>query len=291
MLHNIPHHPEILYHYCSSETFLKIIQNKSLWLVNSKMSNDSTDTRLVIPIVKEVIEKKINNDNAPFFNFLQQIFDGVGGSDSYVSCFSKDGDLLSQWTQYAANAKGFAIGFNVSKLAIKLHLPMWHVGFEYSVGLQEVIYDHDQQKEIVTWMIEGALGKCNWSDVDTSVAAEASFCANNLIHLSPIFKNLKFRQEMEWRIIYNPLITTHPEKKDIQIIGGLRELKFFARESSIIPYFEFQFLNESIAEIISEIVLGPINPTPIPIVQMFLQSNGFKNTQVRKSDVPYQQYQ
>lgn len=36
--------------------------------------------------------------------------------DRYISCFSEDGDLLSQWRGYADDGKGLSIGFNRKKL-------------------------------------------------------------------------------------------------------------------------------------------------------------------------------
>lgn len=35
----------------------------------------------------------------------------------FVGCFSEDGDLLSQWRVYAADATGYAIGFATATLS------------------------------------------------------------------------------------------------------------------------------------------------------------------------------
>ena len=38
--------------------------------------------------------------------------------EQFVSCFSADGDVLSQWRAYADDGHGFAIGFAPAEFAI-----------------------------------------------------------------------------------------------------------------------------------------------------------------------------
>lgn len=49
----------MVYHYCNLDTFLKIIQNKSLRLSDIGKSNDYTELIYIQNIIREEFEKKI----------------------------------------------------------------------------------------------------------------------------------------------------------------------------------------------------------------------------------------
>ena len=114
-------------------------------------------------------------------------------------------------------------------------------------------------------------------------------CATVLLRYSLIFKNTKFNEEMEWRIIYVPTITTN-DGKDIQIGLAQRlisDLMFRYTEQAIIPRFDLPFFESRDEEPINEIVLGPKNTTETFVVRMLLDKYGLGNVNVIKSEASY----
>lgn len=56
----------------------------------------------------------------------------------YIACFSKEGDVLSQWRSYADDSRGVSIGFDLNKLIENSNLK-----------LKEVSYSVDEQKSLL----------------------------------------------------------------------------------------------------------------------------------------------
>ena len=90
----------IIYHYCSVESFKAIIENKTLWLSSVYNLNDYKE----IHWIKDKIFKKINNSSTKD-NFIKyKSFENLYSkqlSNVYIASFSQGSDLLSQWRAYA----------------------------------------------------------------------------------------------------------------------------------------------------------------------------------------------
>ena len=52
-----PEIPEIIYHYCSTDTMLKIIENHSIWLSDLEKTNDKKELKYLGEKVKGIYEK------------------------------------------------------------------------------------------------------------------------------------------------------------------------------------------------------------------------------------------
>lgn len=102
---------EILYHYCSTATFHSIVDTRSVRLSSLSLSNDTLEGKLVANAVAQLAKRDDLSQATSlrlqdYLNFFEKIFDGLG------FCLSEDGDVLSQWRGYAADATGVAIGFS-----------------------------------------------------------------------------------------------------------------------------------------------------------------------------------
>ncbi len=106
---------DILYHYCSNESFYLIVSSKSIHMSSLSLSNDKKEGKLVTEVFMSIVNE---NDNNNIYKrqlkdkllALEQIVDGVG------FCLSEEGDLLSQWRGYADDASGVSIGFSRKNL-------------------------------------------------------------------------------------------------------------------------------------------------------------------------------
>jgi len=95
----------ILYHYCSNTDFHSIIENRRILLSSLSLSNDSMEGKLVAEILARIakadgLDQPATRRLQESVSRLEQLFDGLG------FCLSEDGDLLSQWRGYAADATG-----------------------------------------------------------------------------------------------------------------------------------------------------------------------------------------
>src|SRR4030095_10743470 len=114
------HHnrPEILYHYTTAHGLLGILQSGELWASNSRWMNDPSEILYASQPLRRVALDEISVCKRQFehdFKGLEQCItnwldDYENNARVYVSCFCKDGDLLSQWRGYGAYGGGYAVG-------------------------------------------------------------------------------------------------------------------------------------------------------------------------------------
>jgi hypothetical protein len=278
--------PQTLYHYCSVEAFLQIIETKSIRLSSVLGFNDYLETKWIEPLIEAAIEPKKTAKNELFFDTVMQHYHD-NQTIPFMTCFSSDGDTLSQWRAYAADGYGFAIGLNPKYFPLERQAPYLRDD-EHAIGISEVVYNQEAQHDLVKKVIDTHLADCCEGD-NALMVHHAVECATVLLRYSLIFKNTKFNEEMEWRIIYVPTITTN-DGKDIQI--GLEQrlisdLMFRYTEQAIIPHFDLPFFESRDEEPINEIVLGPKNTTETFVVRMLLDKYGLGNVNVIKSEASY----
>jgi hypothetical protein len=219
----------------------------------------------------------------------EKIVDGLG------FCLSEDGDLLSQWRGYAADATGVAIGFSVeylNKLSEK-SLSQMKPGFT----LQKVEYEstaHEARveptyREIKRLIAAGALKQTtllglmirgNEEEAKKEEAAIQQARAElplNLIALFPELYRLKayaFREEREWRLL------------SYLIKNGEDVCSHRASGDRIIPYREITFSAIEGTPIV-DVILGPKHATPPKVVENFLKQNGYGDIPIRRSEASY----
>ncbi|MGO9137231.1 MAG: DUF2971 domain-containing protein [Syntrophales bacterium] len=222
-------------------------------------------------------------------SLLEQVIDGLG------FCLSEDGDLLSQWRGYAADATGVSIGFSKDYLEqfSKASRAQKKPGFT----LQRVVYDPDDQEslveptyiEIKKHINEGAFkfsGK-HLLDArsDDEVKRDNEMIKGTFSRLSMkvltlfeklfLLKTRAFREEREWRLI-SYLVKT-----------GEDICSFRAVNDRIVPFREFELLESESGSIV-EVILGPKNTTPNYVVESFLKQRGFANAIILRSEATYQ---
>jgi len=284
----------ILYHYCSSNAFQSIIENRRIWLSSLSLSNDSMEGKLVAEILAR-IAKADGLDQAAMHRLqesvsgLEQVIDGLG------FCLSEDGDLLSQWRGYAADATGVSIGFSKDYLArfAEASRAPEKSGFT----LQRVEYDLEIQEslikptyiEIKKLINEGAFklpvrtilsdGRSNDEVKRDNEKIKSAFSQLTLTVLTLfaklfLLKSSAFREEHEWRLISYFVKT------------GDDMCSFRALNDRIVPFREFELLESESGSIV-EVILGPKNTTPNYVIESFLKQRGFANVTILRSEATY----
>lgn len=274
--------PEILYHYCSNDAFLKIVGGNSIWLSDLTSSNDSEEWRWAKKSITSYIENKKITDFG--IDDLARHMDLLSAQAIPLGfCLSSGGDILSQWRSYADNGAGVAIGFSkkflddFSRSIEPLDVDLGT--HEINGKLLQVIYtDSEYHSEIQDVLDE-------W----TYKVRDAGTGPIDVADLFAGFKNKAFDEENEWRVVW---ICTTGLNNNSSSVGHLPYLKFRATHDRIIPYREVSFKKPK--EVVSlktspirKVVLGPRNNTPINVVQGFMESEGYRGVTILPSTASY----
>ena len=175
---------------------------------------------------------------------------------------------------------GFAIGFRPQAFRAQLRTPMTSFVPEHTVGFLKVYYDNEVLKTKIAAILDHHITA--GQDGNNIIN-----CSLQLRTLALSFKNPAFREEDEWRVCYSPSITTHPEKRDLEVMGMLRELRFRASRYGVLPYFHMPFGDKAREDAIAEIVVGPKNLSNDNSLNMLLLSLGYRKASVRRSSASY----
>ncbi len=282
---------QLLYHYCSTETFVSIVTNRTIRLSSLTLSNDSQEGLVILDVLLQLAKDAGLDklDLAVFEKHLQlgyELFDGLG------FCLSEEGDLLSQWRGYADDGRGICIGFTKPYLE-KLGSSAKNGGGR-NFSLKQLVYDKTRQREVAErnfrsireLIREGAFRSSLGSlllqndDAEKEKIARATGLAGIGITIAMLdmfdIKNPAFSEEKEWRLIS---FTTKGNLKE-------PEIRFRGNGDKIVPYSEVKLENLD-AEPIGRVVLGPKHQTPMHVIEQILSSSGFKAVEVTRSIATY----
>lgn len=302
--------PNIVYHYCSLDTFFTIFSNSTIRLSNISKSNDSEEITYLLPKMKKFCTDLFNSYNDLFPNeyklqkdFINNVFDSKFNETSlnfYVMCFSEEPDLLSQWRGYANDACGVSIGFSTDSF-----YPLAR-SIRSSYNFSQVRYSlddlYEQIKKYTNNVIEQNFSGDPKNDsmvllnmVDTTLST--------ILYNSILYKNPNFNEEKEWRLVYNPFgnIRKIMDKmsyydrmsetfnKSIEKGGFVRNpMTFHISEDKIVSHIDLSFSSIK-RSFIKEIIIGSKANINDLDLELFLLSNGYNPMKIyiHKSDIPY----
>lgn len=281
-----PEKKDILYHYCSVDALLNILSKKSLWLSDSSKTNDKQEIfwllSNIVMIIDNTIEAlikefipELSDCSALLSLLLKEATSGYEKAENikakkFLTCFSEDRDLLSQWRAYGDDGNGVAIGVTSEYL------------FEYEnrgmYDFTKVIYDPEVTTQFVQDIVKEQIKYIlmNYSKDPQNkdqFKLDISLLLNSIYEEGYIFKNPAFHEEKEWRLIRKATTANWDDGDGVDdwgysdMIEGFfipnthslfsrSELKFRSTKNDIIPYIELGF-EKITSKFIREIVLGP----------------------------------
>lgn len=279
---------DILYHYCSMESFTKIIESKKIRLGNVLQMNDPTELALRsfnwIELLyklyeREPFEFKLNLDNKEldikkYLDLLSYHQDSIKSDSFFAFCMSTCYDDLNQWRVYGGNGNGVCLGFDVNGI---INLTEKDKSFDY----EELEY-RDLHK-ISELAAQSILAKIR-----------DSYTANDIEQLTKLVKDfyseLKFfvlrykhpayKAESEARLLYRKHLI-HGDDNQMKADDIIIE----SSGSNIKTYKEIALSDITI----KNITFGPINKVPLDNILLFLYANGIniKPNQIFYSEIPY----
>lgn len=262
---------ELVYHYCSLDSFIKVLSNSKIKFSDIRKSNDKEEIEYIFNQFKRNTQIDQNNNVLLANNFfINQQFEFT---DWLVTCFSEAKDTLHMWNAYANG--GVAIGFD------KDVLKCWSEKITYAKN--ELIYSYKKQNKYTAKF--GEVKYYGKEDID-SIIKEYSNKANNVLELfaiffeqAPFIKTDFWKEEKEWRIvipfIYDDLYNAKPEVNSQE--HGLKGMcldyendkEFGVKSYCLIPFD---------LSMISEIIIAPNCKVDIDTVKKMLYS--------RECDIP-----
>ncbi len=233
-----------LYHYTTARGLIGILEQKKIWATHINYLNDKKEFINAVEEFTKQIENLRPEMQTPTVtvpphgtmtkNSLTEMYDDVRKllqimkTMVYVTAFSGDGDQLSQWRGYCANGAGFSIGFNLAKLRQLLKRTT------NTIVLKKCIYNPRIKRQMIDRIIEAA-------ESTNQRREKFSTLATKMMEIAPYFKDESFEKEEEWRLVF---------------IEGENVL-FREGDSLIIPYVEFDLMDENGNLPIENIVIGP----------------------------------
>jgi len=264
--------PDILYHYCSTETFHKIIagtgRGSSFRLSSMTQSNDSMEGRVLLKTVKLLAEHDELSAAATqrvleLVEFYEQNLDGL------ALCLSKEPDRLSQWRGYADDGQGVAIGFSVRFLQ---RLVSSRTDDTYRHYLGPVRYSPADHIALVKPLYDELVvqSRLEGHGVPLLGAATVALAGSENIRSRErhdlvsecmfLLKTDAFIEEQEWRLYAN--IMTGPPDPDI---------RYQARKNGLVQFEEIPLIRTD--HPIASVWLGPKHVTPVKVMAQFLAAN------------------
>lgn len=204
--------PRIYYHYTSLEKMWLILENETIRATQACFSNDNEEIIKGIEIIKEICQELF--DSEPDMNsFHEQII--KENVDSYIVCFCKEDDKLSQWRAYCADG-GVSFGFAFDETNPRYYFkdespkyqksyparifPVYYYGKDKSLNKNNpFVVNKDKLTEIIK-------NKIN-TIVDPTTKKDA------LLSLIPFIKQVGFYEEEEYRLLISNLVDISSRNK------------------------------------------------------------------------------
>ncbi|TGM16527.1 DUF2971 domain-containing protein [Leptospira selangorensis] len=272
--------PDVIYHYCSLDSFTKIIESGSLFLTHHSGMNDRSDSILFYEILIETAQKKATKENFQILEkFIYTFYLNI--KDYFIASFSKKPDLLNQWKMYGDNGNGISIGFRTESLYVKPQIPYFSSESEMGRGIFPLEYisetDFQLADELLNLAIDG------WFNIPPNV--------ENLILAK---KHNSFISEEEIRIveIQDTRININPDFPSLLTNNVGEHFNYRIKNNEkIIPYRIFPFKTNFEKYSLQNIWLGPLNKSNPNYIRLFLEKNNIDLVEgIFRSKSPYTGY-
>lgn len=202
--------PELLFHYTTAAGMRGILDSSRLWATNYRFLNDASEVAHGATLFESLIQERLTKPQSDVVSeFLERVlgtangFDGM--HDCYITCFCERDDLLHQWLTYAGSGGGYALGLKTSEIGRR-----WgQLERAQEFVLRRVVYDLDQQRKLLTEVIDGTVDAIAAATEGVSVADSVNviarccqFVRTQVADYLLSFKHPAFAIEQEWRLCH-----------------------------------------------------------------------------------------
>jgi hypothetical protein len=208
--------PEVVYHYTSAETLLKIAKSGKIWATNLRYLNDVSESDHCINALRARLPGFLLQHPSEYDDDLRAALARVTDDfdPPYVASFSAVKDSLPQWRSYCPNGNGVSIGFKMSALRESVLSRKSSLGEQFPVqksSVQKVEYlgvqDWDFQDRILLQTIvalkkfEEEQDALNLPYDEKTMTSDEFFFTTEISSRSSLVKHSAFETEQEYRLI------------------------------------------------------------------------------------------
>lgn len=314
---------QTLYQYTDTQALAGIVENCAIRATDFRYLNDSLELSYVwdafVARLRTLAEGPDDGHGHAYSTMLDAIrrlqADDIRSYDQsvFVACFTELKDAVSQWSRYGANGHGVALGFDAEKIRV-LQAGYHH---QHEAGKLSAVLDQNQQPvtwgcfllpveygdsardTLVTNLVEMVRSIGTTGDPATDAHNYISQLGGILPHV-PLVKHDAFQDEREHRITASEHFggMTLLQRKAMAALGApftsfaktpkmTLDVKFRSSGATLFtPYVELPLPRDALVTV----VLGPSVTDPLaPVtVSRMLERNGYLDTTVEKSELPYQ---
>jgi|UPI00066E958D hypothetical protein len=276
-----PRTDELLYHYCSPETFLAICSGKKIRFCDIFSMNDYLEMHWGYSMWQEAATQLADSLGQEFLDRVDAVISGSGfAALPLASCFSTNGDTLSQWRAYASDGLGFSIGFDARRI---LGLPANPLAVSYS--------EEQQVFEIAQYVKVAHLVMQKEPENDIKLFELAFRLAMDLSS----YKNPAFAEESEVRLVHLARYEESANGRKLIDFQGTafgeeyapQPIKFFMKQGSPVAYIDLDFIGPDGENPIRSVIVGPKNQSLTTSISVMLETLGLPGVDVVKSKASY----
>jgi hypothetical protein len=317
----------LLYHYTTQEGLLGIIEKQKIWASHLQYLNDKSEGQIFTKLLLDEFARRVANgpEEPPsqLTAYAQLLmlsvgypeseiqcahkevlhhgsiaFSWISDQDAFVTSFSEQGDLLSQWRAYSGATGGYSIGFRRPYLN--------SIGVRFIESRKESFYDdsdplvacrycnktaEDCLRREIEQIVDLYINEAKQLERRTVSRTQEEFkalFATAKRHFFPlgkrraITKDPAFHEEAEWRLVFQ-----------LEGTGTANsEPEFRLGRSMPIPYFQVDLTWEDQALEIPEVIVGPC-PHPFEAkksVERLLRKAGVRKLKVINSAIPFRNW-
>lgn len=277
-----------IYHYTSIATYREICASKRLRATDVRFMNDSMELQMALELLESLIDSESAGDEKValklLFQWLREDFEA--GHSVFALCFSRHGNLLSQWRGYVGDGAGVSFGLDIKGVESLL------VNSGITWIARECLYKPEDQldcmrhvlKQMKGWPAKLVSDGIPLAESESSAKAWLITNAHFIYFCAGLVKHEKFFEESEIRVLSKP----------IGVNEALTEqIKYRAGKYSLIPYIEFdleQLAAKTGRPAIVDVIVGPTpHPTSSCLTLRGLQKSqwGDAAPSVTYCEIPY----
>ena len=273
--------PPMLYHYTSPESVHSMFETRRLRATDIRFLNDAAEYEQSQKAYDRFIQQKVASAASDAERRLADEVirkrDALGLTPdrrpTYVFALSSDSDSVSPWRADCPPTGGIAVGFDSAKL-LRVHASP-NDDHTPQPRLNRCYYETTE----IRTLFEHA-----WSHATRELAHDDARATKQMAldcwEFAPFIKDWAFRDESEWRVVFQTRHTDATPSLPVQ---------WRPARAMIVPYISLGFDDY---DIIREIVVGPSLRRDLAALAMttYLQMRGLMDGRcVRVSEIPYRE--
>jgi hypothetical protein len=299
------HDVQVVYHYTSADTLLKIVsaEPERIWATHLRYLNDVSESDHCLNLLRQRLPEFLRLHNPRNGYFLEAAFAAITGErydEPFVASFSALRDSLPQWRSYCPNGNGVSIGFHVAALRLTtLTRELMYGSFPpFKSTLERIQYLSSDDLQAQDSILSNCLKELDqWNqEQDDAPEDERESMPPELVlesiisRKASLVKHSAFENEREYRLLAPSLYHI-----------GKGAVKFRCSRTTVIPYVEVlmpewgksktgppKFSPTYNDYFLHEIVIGPTpNPKLTKNALSLLFGGKSVPVNVKKSSIPY----